>query len=94
MNNVPTTPCEREISDFFFIETRPKAVHKLTYAHNSEHDKWHQLKENPWFVIFHKEQDSVLVTERIDWTQNESGNQCTEEWTPQCFQWEVVRYFF
>lgn len=68
--------------------------HKLTYAHNAKHNERHQFEENPWLVVFDKEEYGVLIAEWIDRAQNEGGDQGTEEGPPQRFKREIVRNFF
>ena len=63
-------------------------------AENAEKNEWNQFDEDPVSIVVHIEHDGVLGTERVDRSENEGGNQRTEERPPHGLQRKVIADFF
>lgn len=65
---------------------------KQTYTKYAEQNECTQLDQIPWIVVFDVEHDKMVVSKRIEGTQDESSRQRTEERAPERLQWKVVAH--
>merc|ERR1712242_150507 len=61
------------------VGTNKKAPDKT--SDNSEKQKGNQLEKEPGFAVFHVEEDTVLISKRIDGLEDECSDESTEKKT-------------
>lgn len=52
------------------------------YSKNAEDREGNQLVKDPGLIVFHEEEDRVLIPVRIDGADDEGGNQGAEKGPP------------